>query len=198
MAYLGLEPTADCLIPLIDSIEAQARADLADLDDIAIRWRPPDAGWSIAQILEHLTITNALYIGAMRDLLTHAPPLRGKARPWKPSLVGRWFIRVNLPTSGYRLPTLRKLDPGPVPGPGTVRRFLGTMRDVSDLLWRAQETDMRRLRLTSPISPLIRRLNLGDAFIIVVVHSRRHMLQIERLIARPGFPGPGQSVSESR
>jgi hypothetical protein len=32
------------------------------------------------------------------------------------------------------------------------------------------------------------RLNLGDAFMILVVHSRRHLGQIARILARENFP----------
>jgi hypothetical protein len=36
-----------------------------------------------------------------------------------------------------------------------------------------------RVGLTSPLSPLF-RMNLGDAFRILVVHSHRHLAQAER------------------
>ncbi len=59
---------------------------------------------------------------------------------------------------------------------------------------------MRKLRMTSPVTPLVRRLNLGDAFVIIVVHAQRHMRQIERVIAAPGFPGagPGSGGADAR
>jgi hypothetical protein len=63
------------------------------------------------------------------------------------------------------------------------------MRELTDLLWNAQGIDMRKPRMTSPVSPFVRRLNLGDAFVLSVVHCQRHMLQIERVMASPGFPG---------
>ena len=41
--------------------------------------------------------------------------------------------------------------------------------------------DWRRTRLASPASPLI-RLNLGDAFLVLAVHARRHLGQVERVL----------------
>jgi hypothetical protein len=32
------------------------------------------------------------------------------------------------------------------------------------------------------------RLNLGDCFMVGVAHARRHLGQIERIRAQPGFP----------
>jgi hypothetical protein len=52
-----------------------------------------------------------------------------------------------------------------------VGRLRGLMREVDghDL----------RVGLSSPVSPLF-RMNLGDAFRILVVHSHRHLAQAER------------------
>jgi hypothetical protein len=47
--------------------------------------------------------------------------------------------------------------------------------------------DLVAARLSSPASRLI-RMNLGDAFRILVVHGRRHLGQIERVLARDAFP----------
>jgi hypothetical protein len=187
--FIGVEPTTDCLIPLIEIIEAQAKGDLADLDATAMSWQPPDGGWSVAQVLEHLVISNTLYFGPMQSLIQEADATDGPVRPWKPSFMGGLLIRALVPTAQRRIRTSRKLEPGPDVGPDVVNRFLGTMRELTDLLWNAQGIDMRKLRMTSPVSPLVRRLNLGDAFVILVVHCQRHMLQIERVVASPDFPG---------
>ncbi|HUF68965.1 MAG TPA: DinB family protein [Longimicrobiales bacterium] len=189
MPFMGLEPTTDCLIPLIQAVEAQAKRAASDLDATAMKWRPPDGGWSVAQILEHLVITTTLYLAPIRGMIDDATPADGPVRPWKPSLMGGLLIRSLVPTAERRLPTVGKLEPGPEPDTDVVGRLLGAFRNVADLLWNAQGIDMRKPRMTSPVSPLVRRLNLGDGFVIVVVHAQRHMRQIERVIATPGFPG---------
>jgi hypothetical protein len=189
MPFMGLEPTTDCLIPLIETLEAQAKRAVSDLDARAMDWRPPDGGWSVAQILEHLVISTNLYIPPISGIIDDATPGNGPVRPWKPSLMGGLLIRSLVPTAERRLPTVKKLEPGPEPDTDVVGRFLGALRHVTDLLWNAQGIDMRKPRMTSPVSPLVRRLNLGDGFVIVVVHAQRHMRQIERVIGTPGFPG---------
>jgi hypothetical protein len=55
------------------------------------------------------------------------------------------------------------------------------------LIERARPLEWRRLRIASPLSRLI-RLNLGDCFMVGVAHARRHLGQIERIRAQPGFP----------
>jgi hypothetical protein len=187
--FKGLAPTSDCLVPLIEAIEAQAKGDLSDMDATAMIWRPPGGGWSVAQVLEHLVISNELYFPPIRSLIAEADRTERPVRPWKPSFMGSLLIRSLVPTSQRRIPTSKKLQPGPDVGPDVPARFLGTIRELTDLLWNAQGIDMRKPRMTSPVSPLVRRLNLGDAFVISVVHCQRHMLQIERVRASTGFPG---------
>ena len=51
----------------------------------------------------------------------------------------------------------------------------------------AKGIDLRRNKVTSPVSKLI-RINLGDALLILVVHSQRHLQQIARVRAHPDFP----------
>jgi hypothetical protein len=42
--------------------------------------------------------------------------------------------------------------------------------------------DWRRVRMRSPVAPLL-RMNLGDALTVLVVHAERHAGQIERVKA---------------
>jgi len=189
MAYLGLEPTPHCLMPLIEEIEERTKRLTGGLDDRALGWRPPDGGWSVAQVFEHLVMGNELYFPVMRGLLADVTPASpGEAPPWRPSFFGRLLIRSLRPVSRRKLPTTSKLKPGLTVRDGVINEFLRTMRDTSDIIWKAHGLDLRRLRMTSPVSSLVRGLNLGDAFIIIVVHAQRHLGQIERVQAATGFP----------
>lgn len=62
--------------------------------------------------------------------------------------------------------------------PNVVDEFLATTRRLGELMQRADGHDLK-LGFASPVSPLF-RMNLGDAFRILVVHSHRHLAQIER------------------
>ena len=64
--------------------------------------------------------------------------------------------------------------------PSTVPALLAAIAATDARLRAAAGLDWRAVRLSSPVSRFI-RLNLGDAFVILVVHAQRHLGQITRI-----------------
>jgi hypothetical protein len=153
----------------------------------ALSWAPPDGGWSIGQVLEHLVVAADSYLTPMRRLITDGPASKGAADDplWRPSLMGG-FLAKSL-RSPRKLPAPRAYVPTLVPRANVLEEFRGRQRDTALLLDRARALYWNRIRLTSPVSRWI-RLNLGDCFAITVAHARRHLGQIERIRERPEFP----------
>lgn len=152
-------------------------------DPALFNWRPPDGGWSIAQVFEHLVIANDDYLAAIQHALdTRAPGTRGTfaATPWRPSIAGRLLVRsFELPR---KLRAPRRWRPEPTARPNVTAEFLAGQRRLVDLIERSTAFDWQRVRLASPVSSLI-RMNVGDAFAILVTHGERHFHQIERIRA---------------
>jgi hypothetical protein len=85
-----------------------------------------------------------------------------------------------------KLKAPRKFRPGPTPQPGVVEDFLTRDRRMVDLMDQAAALDWRALRMASPALPVpILWFNLGDVFRIHVVHVRRHLAQMERVVRAP-------------
>lgn len=140
--------------------------------------RPPDGGWSIGEVLEHLVISARLYFERMRPLIATAQPASATAA-WRPTLMGRWLARSM--TSTRRLPAPKGFRPGAAPRPAVLGAYLDDLWEVRGLLDRCAEVSWSAIRLSSPVSRLI-RLNLGDCFILLVRHAERHGRQIDRLL----------------
>jgi hypothetical protein len=49
------------------------------------------------------------------------------------------------------------------------------------------QLDYNKTRMRSPVTPLM-RYSLADAFVVTVVHGRRHLAQAWRMRETPGFP----------
>ena len=164
---------------------AALQRDVEPLSYLQLGWRPPDGGWSIAQVLEHLLITDGSYVEALRRALPNAP--QATSSNWMPSLVGGFLVRSLAPDNARRLPAPRRWWPGPGSRANPVAEYIELREEVIALMADAQGKDLRRTKLSSPVSKYI-RINLGDVFMALIVHTRRHLRQIERIKAQPEFP----------
>ena len=91
-----------------------------------------------------------------------------------------------MPTSTRKTPSPQIFRPAE-PRANVVEEYIKVREDLLLLMESAGGIDLRRNKLTSPVSKLI-RINLGDAFLILVVHTQRHLHQIARVRAHPDFP----------
>lgn len=181
-----LAPEAPALRSALAAIAQRTRDRCSPLSAAQLHWRPPDGGWSVGQVLEHLVLSHEPYVERMRAALGRGRERareRG-ARPWRPTLLGKLIVRSQL--SPRKVKTGRRFDPGPEAGPGAADRFLETVRAMDELVQASDGADLR-VRFVSPIAAFFRP-NLGDAFLLMLAHAQRHLGQIERVIAEPSFP----------
>jgi hypothetical protein len=166
--------------------DARVESLVRPLSDRQLRWRPPDGGWSIAEVLEHLCVVYDSYHTALGNLFD-APDARrvDSDAPWSATLVGGMLVRSF--ASDRKLPAPKIFRPGPEPRPDVLDEFLARERELGERLARARTLDLRGMKLASPVSRLI-RINLGDALGTLVHHARRHLGQMMRVRARVGFP----------
>ena len=182
---LSVPPSSVTLGPAFAEQEARAEA-LRGLTDPQLRWRPPDGGWSVGQVLEHLALTHEPYIARLRTALDEGRERAraGRVRRWKPTLLGGMVTRSM--TAPRKVKAAPKFVPGPDVGADAIDRFVATVRSLTGLVGDVDGADLR-VRFTSPVLSLVRP-NLGDAFQLLVVHGDRHLDQIDRVMAAPGFP----------
>lgn len=165
-----------------ESIDAVRRIQ-NELAYLQLGWRPPDGGWSIAQVLEHLIISDSLYLPELRDVVANGK--RGSGE-WKPTITGGFIARSLQPASTRRTPAPRVFRPAE-PRADVVEEYIRVREELLKLVEAAKGVDLRRNKLHSPVSKLI-RINLGDAILILTVHTQRHLGQIARVRAHRDFP----------
>jgi len=169
------------LVPLLadlDRVEPRTRVAVTGLPEAKFREVPPDGGWSVAQVFEHLCRANEEYLkGPLPAAIARARARGPSERRWRPSFVGGWLGNA-LVEGGKPLPAPRLFQAGPQPRDQVVDVFLATVRRLRELMHEADGYDLG-IGLASPVSPLV-RLNVGDAFRVLVVHCHRHLGQAER------------------
>lgn len=163
----------------------QRIADLVrPIDAARLAQRTEPGGWSAAEVLEHLVISDELYARRLTTLVATARPDAGApARQWKPTLLGGFLANILSKPGKVKAP--KKFRPGPAPRNGVVETFLSRELVAAQLMENAESLDWRALRFSSPVLPSwAPKMNLGDAFSIKVIHLTRHAKQIERVLAK--------------
>lgn len=173
-----------------EKVNDDARQLVAGLSEAQLNWPPAPGRWSIAQCFDHLAVTSEAY----QPFLTEAIA-RGRAKfrssvpvVYRPSRMGRWLIGKLSPDSKGRFPAPKVFRPSESPRIiGAPERFLGQQEEFLRFVRSAEGLDYNRLRLRSPVMPLL-RYTLADTLVMTVVHSQRHVQQARRVREAPGFP----------
>lgn len=176
------------ILDQLPPVRSHARATMAGLTPAQVEWKPGPAAWSIGQCLEHLVVTHELYEPKIPALMEQA---RAGGRPpvfdqWGTTWFGRLLARSVTPGS-RRVRTSAVFSPAPHPRPAVLEALLGKFDDLERWIRNADGLDLSRIKVSSPVSRLL-RYNLGEAFHIVVVHAERHLQQADRVKLAPGFP----------
>jgi hypothetical protein len=142
--------------------------------------RPPaDGGWSAAQVFEHLAIADESYLAMLRKLDPRALPPAGADPVWRPTLGGRMLVWSFRTPRKFRAP---RIYLPPAPRPQVIEAFVTGIEELVSLMNALDGAEWRRVGLRSPVTQLI-RLNLGDAFSILIHHAERHFGQIDRVLS---------------
>jgi DinB superfamily len=175
------------LIAELDASDRRAEQLAKTLTLEQLNWRPRPDAWSIGQCLQHLSITNEVYLSAI------AASLEGERRSQVEEIVpgwfGRWFIRSFVEPSAKtrRVRAPKKIDPGQQVESTVLETFLRSNNTARDLIRRASSYDVNRIRFGNPFVPMI-RFTAGTGFEIVSKHQNRHLLQAEGVRGAADFP----------
>lgn len=167
------------MIAELDRADARATALVKGLTPEQLNRQPRPGAWSIGQCLGHLAIGNEMYCTAMSDALVGRPP--GVARELAPGFFGRLFIRRYIaPSSGTRVRAPRSITPHAHVDPSILDRVLAGNQVARDLVRRAGNHDVNRIRFRNPWVPVI-YFTVGTGLEVLWQHEHRHLLQAERV-----------------
>lgn len=149
--------------------------------------RPDEAGWSAAQVIEHLNSYNRFYLPAIGQALAKKPLPRPREK-FQAGWLGAYFVNLMMPSTNGRVQKKMQAprDHRPSPALDTARvleEFLEGQRQLLERLRAASATDIGAIRIPVSISPLI-RLKLGDTFHFLIAHQLRHLEQVKRVFAQ--------------
>ena len=173
-----MPPELQKLLNDLDAADRDANAVSAGLSEQQGTWRPTPGAWSIAECLDHVAISNRVYLV---PILEAAAKGRAKGRmrqaPALPGLIGGWFARFLEPPATRRTKNPRITTPRPSPPlADSLTAFLKSQIGFRDFIQANADLDLAGIRF---VNPFIRgvRFSLATGLHVITAHDRRHLWQ---------------------
>jgi len=175
------------LISEFDAADRHAERLAGGLTREQLNWRPRPDAWSVGQCLEHLYITNGVYLPAISSSLEGQRT--AQVQEIVPGWLGRWFIRNFIEPSEQtkRARAPKKIVPAQQVEPAVLESFLRSNQAARELVRKASDYDVNRIRFKNPFFSML-RFSAGTGLEIVSKHQNRHLLQAERVTQSADFP----------
>lgn len=163
-------------------VDQERRVDrlLEGRSDDQVRRRPAPERWSMGEHLEHLAITTGLYVELLEGAVAKARE-RGWTgdAPYRRGPVGSFAVRAMEPPVRMKLRAPRIMRPPSDVGRDEVTaRFRESHDAFLDLLVGADDVDLGRVIVTSPVTRLL-RFRAIQACELVAAHVERHLWLID-------------------
>jgi hypothetical protein len=175
------------LISELDDADRRANSVAGGLSRAQLNWQPSPGAWSVGQCLEHLRMTNEVYLPAIAAALENRE--RKPVGELHLGSFSRWFIRNYIAPNpgGTKARAPKKIVPVPQVETEILEAFLRSNRAARAVVTRASEYDVNGIRFRNPFIPLL-RFTVGTGLEIVAKHESRHLLQAEGVRQAAGFP----------
>ena len=175
-----LPPDLHALEQAYAAAERDARAVADGLSEALGTWRAGPSSWSVAECLDHLAVSNRVYLAAMEppaaDALTNG---RRRQGPAMPGVIGRWFVRTLEPPvkPRFKMKAPRKIRPRASPPLADASAsFLASQADVQRFLRTYVSIDLTGIRFPNPFITGV-RFSLATGLHVIASHERRHLWQ---------------------
>ena len=167
------------LLDAIDAADQAGAAIAAGLTEEEFQWKPDNGRrWSIAECLDHLATTNALYCASVRQGVEKARR-KGWARtgPLRPGFFGRKFVASQEPPVKTKLRAPQRVQPQPLRSRAEIMRaYHEAHEEVRRLIRECVAIDANRATFRNPFLPII-SVKVSTGLHVVPAHDRRHLWQ---------------------
>lgn len=162
---------------------------LNELSDTQLNWQPNEDAWSIAECIEHLSITNQLYFDKIEKQLSEKQiNCKDEETSVKHRFFGKLIIKAVAPSNIKKTKTFSVFQPSKsYITKNSITKLIEVQKSLINLISSSINLDTNRYSISSPASKLI-KVNLSDVLKIIRLHNKRHLIQIEKLLTNDNFP----------
>jgi hypothetical protein len=152
------------------------------LTEEQFNWRPRPGEWSVEECMAHLTMVGNVELGHIETAIDRAVAagLTGTG-PFSMSAIERLILRETEPPARHSMRSPQRFVPlHNQPITAVMPTFNHVQRMFILQMERAANLDLRRVKVVTPISRLL-KLGLGATFAQAAAHERRHLAQARRV-----------------
>jgi hypothetical protein len=160
-----------------------------NLSEDQINWKPPPQSWSIAECIDHLIVTNKLYLNEIEKQFAEK---QIKTDYSKTEVKHKWLCKFII--KGVDPANIKKSKTFPVFMPSmsmytknVFDHFYEVQTKLVSLISSAKDLDLNKYVMSSPAAQIIKE-NFSDVLEIIRLHDRRHFNQAKKLFNHPNFP----------
>jgi hypothetical protein len=136
---------------------------------------PVNGEWSVGKVLKHLCMADEPYLDAVETALANPRAAAGSDN-YRHTLVGKLLIRASGPGANTPAPKFM-VPPDASYSKEIIEEWKSLRARLRDLAIRAKGADLSA-GVRNPFMKFF-RMNLGDLFAVMDVHTERHVGQIE-------------------
>ena len=194
---MGISITADGYLRELEELSRRAADLIGSYSKEQLTWRgPSEAFWSISDNVQHLGMTNRVYLSAIRDASASAPRLKDggtrmlRTAGWLSTL----FVKEMEPPvkrkSKAKLATLPDTLNGPA---DALEELLTSNEEIAKFVRQSETLDLNAVRFKNPFMPVL-RFTAATGLLVLTAHERRHLWQAMEVSRKPGFPRAAQGA----
>jgi len=159
------------------------------LSEDQINWKPANGSWSIAECVDHLVVTNKLYLNEFEKQFAGK---QIKTDYSKAEVKHKWLCKFII--KGVDPANIKKSKTFPVfmPSMSNYKKdvfdsFFEVQNNLINLVSSAKDLDLNKYAMSSPAAKIVKE-NFCDVLEIIRLHDRRHFNQAERVFNHLNFP----------
>lgn len=153
-----------------------------------INWQPASKIWSVGECINHLVITNELYLKKMKEIVYRSTSDTNVSFDYSQSLTGKLITNTVDPGNVKKFKTFKVFDPLKSSASNSaVQDYVLMMKRFVEMVTDMSRLNLKKIKFSSPVNKFI-RMNLGDPLIFLPRHDERHLNQAERIMNMVEFP----------
>ena len=164
---------------VLETVEREFRPLTAE----QLNWKPDTSRWSITQCLQHLNLAERFYIRNLQKKVDDLGLIQTNPadQALEAGLVGRMLRYAIDPKTKMKLPTPSFTHPrNDLNAEDVMKQFIEIQQLLHDLLDKAVYIDWNQTKIMTLFGNWI-KINVGDAFLMLVAHTERHINQAMRV-----------------